>query len=49
MENDHNYTPGRSLINELACLHDQVMDLVEEQRETNRKLEAVLAAITNRE
>jgi hypothetical protein len=45
MENDHNYTPGRSLINELACLHDQVMDLVEEQR----KLEAVLAAITNRE
>ena len=51
MENEHSYNPppGRSLINEIMLLHDQVMDLVEEQRETNRKLEAVLAAITNRE
>ena len=35
MENEHSYNPppGRSLINEIMLLHDQVMDLVEEQRE----------------
>ncbi len=37
--------PTKSLINEIALLHDQIMDLVEEQRETNRKLEALLACI----
>ena len=39
-EEKYNYNPppARSLINEIAFLHDQVMDLVEEQRETNRKL-----------
>ncbi len=34
--------PARSLVNEIRLLHDQVMDLVEEQRETNRRLDALL-------
>ncbi len=49
MSDEHNYTPGRSLINEIALLHDQIMDLVEVQRETNRKLDAMLTVITNKE
>jgi hypothetical protein len=35
--------PAKSLINEISLLHDQMMGLVEEQRETNRKLTALLA------
>lgn len=34
--------PARSLVNEIRLLHDQIMELVEEQRETNRKLDALL-------
>lgn len=34
--------PAKSLINEIGLLHDQIMDLVEAQRETNRKLDALL-------
>lgn len=44
MNDEHNYPPAKSLANEISLLHDQVMDLVEEQRETNRKLAALLAS-----
>jgi hypothetical protein len=36
--------PAKSLVNEIALLHDQIMDLVEAQREANRKLDALLTA-----
>lgn len=41
-EHNYNLPPARSLANEIACLRDEVMDLVEAQRETNRKLSALL-------
>jgi hypothetical protein len=36
--------PARSLVNEIMLLHDQIADLVEAQRETNGKLDALLAS-----
>jgi hypothetical protein len=35
--------PARSLINEIALLYDNISDLIEVQKETNRKLDALLA------
>jgi len=35
--------PARSLFNEIALLYDNISDLIEAQKETNRKLDALLA------
>jgi hypothetical protein len=35
--------PARSLFNEISLLYDNIGELIEAQRETNRKLDALLA------
>jgi len=40
----HNYNPppARSLINEIGLLYDNITDLIEEVRATNKRLDALL-------